>query len=178
MTRRPPRSPLFPYTTLRESLHILGAASRLYGEGPDGDGRNEREGIVDRAAPGGVGHLPQTQFSGHACQGGAADYGWRDLGRSESDPTHGGPGGSAGGRASQPAVDGARAASTARHLRGSYQQGNWGTTRRHGWRGQGDAAAVVSKDGGPHAQPVGTHRAGRFARAATVSAQKKWFQVT
>src|ERR1019366_2840550 len=64
--------------------------------------------------------------------------------------------------------DGTRTASAPRHIRGPYQQGNWRPARRYGWRGQGDTATVVSKDGGANTQPTGQNRAGRLARAAPV----------
>src|SRR3989442_2518111 len=41
MIRRPPRSTLFPYTTLFRSLHISGALPRREAFGPAGPGRQE-----------------------------------------------------------------------------------------------------------------------------------------
>src|SRR2546430_7037739 len=57
MIRRPPRSTLFPYTTLFRSLFLAWRAAGLYGAGLDGAGHARRQALRLGGDLPGVGHL-------------------------------------------------------------------------------------------------------------------------
>src|SRR2546430_15513917 len=67
MIRRPPRSTLFPYTTLFRSRPLAGDLEAALAGGHRGDGKREPSGIErDQAQLQTLAHLPQHVLVGHA----------------------------------------------------------------------------------------------------------------
>src|SRR2546426_11984842 len=75
MIRRPPRSTLFPYTTLFRSRRLLDAGRTLQGEEPD-----EKQERVSRAATGDSVHIPEVLKPGATGAGPKLRYPtWEEL---------------------------------------------------------------------------------------------------